>query len=58
MFDVADHLDELRCRETSWLLSQRAEALIREKRRLQVDELAIDTGARRTGWDRPDARGP
>jgi hypothetical protein len=40
VFDVIDHLDGLRCRETAWLL-QRREELVREQRRLRVEELAV-----------------
>src|SRR5882672_5356344 len=40
MFDVADRLDELRCRETCWLTARRDE-LVREQRRLRVEELAV-----------------
>jgi hypothetical protein len=40
MFDVRDHLDGLRCRETEWLLAERVR-VIREKRRLEVRELAL-----------------
>jgi hypothetical protein len=40
MFDVADHLDQLRCRETGWLHARRDE-LVREQRRLHVEELAV-----------------
>ncbi|MEX1009372.1 MAG: hypothetical protein WD271_16255 [Acidimicrobiia bacterium] len=37
---MRDHLDGLRCRETSWLLERREE-LVREQRRLRVEELAV-----------------
>ncbi len=40
MFEIAERLDELRCRETAWLRSRRA-ALVREQRRLRVEELAV-----------------
>jgi hypothetical protein len=40
VFDVIDHLHELRCRETGWLVAHRAE-LVREQRRLRVEELAV-----------------
>jgi hypothetical protein len=40
MFDLTDHLDGLRCRETHWLLAHREE-LVREQRRLRVEELAV-----------------
>ena len=40
MFDVIDHLDGLRCRRTEWLLERR-EQLVREQRRLRVEELAV-----------------
>jgi Domain of unknown function (DUF222)/HNH endonuclease len=40
VFDVIDHLDALRCRPTNWLLERRDE-LIREQRRLRVEELAV-----------------
>ena len=40
VFDVNDHLDELRCRPTSWLQARR-DALVREQRRLRVEELAV-----------------
>ena len=39
-FDYRDHVDGLRCRETCWLLSRRAE-VVREQRRLRTEELAI-----------------
>jgi hypothetical protein len=39
-FDINDHLDGLRCRETAWLRSRRDE-LVREQRRLHVEELAV-----------------
>jgi predicted DNA-binding protein (UPF0251 family) len=39
-FDIAEHLDGLRCRETDWLRAHRA-ALVREQRRLHVEELAV-----------------
>jgi hypothetical protein len=40
VFEISDRLDDLRCRETSWLRSRRAE-LVREQRRLRVEELAV-----------------
>src|SRR5713101_3686109 len=40
MFDVADHLDGLRCRPTEWLVARR-EGLVRDQRRLRVEELAV-----------------
>jgi hypothetical protein len=40
MFDMGQHLDELRCRPTKWLLARRDE-LVREQRRLRVEELAV-----------------
>src|SRR5713101_1088096 len=40
MFDVADRLDGLRCRPTEWLAARRDE-LVREQRRLRVEELAV-----------------
>jgi HNH endonuclease len=40
MFDVIDHLDGLRCRPTEWLMARRDE-LVREQRRLRVEELAV-----------------
>src|SRR5712692_11220983 len=40
MFDVADRLDGLRCRPTEWLVARR-EGLVREQRRLRVEELAV-----------------
>jgi Domain of unknown function (DUF222)/HNH endonuclease len=40
MFDVTDHLDGLRCRETTWLLAHR-DRLVGEQRRLRVEELAV-----------------
>ena len=40
MFDVRAHLDELRCRPTPWLHARREE-LVREQRRLHVEELAV-----------------
>jgi len=40
MFDVKAHLDELRCRPTEWLVARRDE-VVREQRRLHVEELAI-----------------
>jgi hypothetical protein len=40
VFEIAERLDELRCRETWWLRARRAE-LVREQRRLHVEELAV-----------------
>jgi uncharacterized protein DUF222/HNH endonuclease len=40
MFDVSDHLHELRRRPTDWLADRREE-LVREQRRLRVEELAV-----------------
>ena len=40
MFDIRDHLDQLRCRPTEWLRARRAE-LVREERRLGVERLAV-----------------
>jgi hypothetical protein len=40
VFDVIDELDSLRCRSTDWLL-QRRDELVREQRRLRVEELAV-----------------
>ncbi|MET0919875.1 MAG: HNH endonuclease [Acidimicrobiia bacterium] len=40
MFDVNDHLDELRRHTTKWLIARRDEVK-REQRRLHVEELAI-----------------
>jgi len=40
MFDMAEHLTELRCHSTEWLRSRRAE-LVREQRALHVEQLAI-----------------
>jgi hypothetical protein len=40
MFDVTERLDELRCRPTAWLRARREE-LVREQRRLRVEELAV-----------------
>ena len=40
MFDVGDRLHELRCRPTEWLVARRDE-LVREQRRLRVEELAV-----------------
>lgn len=40
MFDVFDHLDALRRRPTEWLRERRDE-LVREQRRLRVEELAV-----------------
>ena len=40
VFDVNDHLHGLRCRSTGWLLERREE-LVREQRRLRVEELAV-----------------
>ena len=40
MFDLRDHLNELRCRPTEWLRVEREE-LVREQRRLRVRELAV-----------------
>src|SRR4051794_38751360 len=40
MFDLSEHLDELRCRPTGWLQARR-DALVREQRRLRVEELAV-----------------
>ncbi len=40
MFDVGEHLDELRCWPTDRLVARRDE-LVREQRRLRVEELAV-----------------
>ena len=40
MFDLGEHLDDLRCRPTGWLRARRVE-LVREQRRLRVEELAV-----------------
>jgi hypothetical protein len=40
MFDVTERLSELRCRPTQWLVARRDE-LVREQRRLRVEELAV-----------------
>jgi hypothetical protein len=40
MFDMGERLGELRCRPTSWLVARRDE-LVREQRRLRVEELAV-----------------
>ena len=40
MFDVTEHLDQLRRRETGWLVARRVE-LVCEQRRLRVEELAV-----------------
>ncbi len=40
MFDLIDQLDDLRCRPTEWLRERRDE-LVREQRRLHVEELAV-----------------
>ncbi len=40
MFDVGDHLEELRRRSTEWLRARRDEQ-VREQRRLCVEELAV-----------------
>jgi hypothetical protein len=40
MFDVAEHLDELRRRPTEWLVARRDEA-VREQRRWRVEELTV-----------------
>ncbi len=40
MFDVGHCLDEMRCRPTDWLVARR-ELLVREQRRLRVEELAV-----------------
>ena len=40
MFDVVDHLHDLRCRPTEWLSARRDE-VVREQRRLHVEELAL-----------------
>jgi hypothetical protein len=40
MFDVGERLAELRCRPTEWLVARREE-LVREQRRLRVEELAV-----------------
>jgi hypothetical protein len=37
---MRDHLDQLRCRPTEWLSARRVE-LLREQRRLRVEELAV-----------------
>jgi len=39
-FVFRDHVDDLRCRETAWLLARRAE-LVGEQRRLRTEELAV-----------------
>jgi len=39
-YDFREHVDELRCRPTEWLRSRRIE-LVREQRRLHVEELAV-----------------
>lgn len=39
-FDYRERLAELRCRPTAWLRARRAE-LVREQRRLRVEELAV-----------------
>src|SRR5438105_13304822 len=39
-FDYRGRLDELRCRPTDWLVERR-DALVREQRRLRVEELAV-----------------
>src|SRR5207245_7067846 len=39
-FDYRGRLDELRCRTTEWLVERR-EVLVREQRRLRVEELAV-----------------
>jgi hypothetical protein len=40
VFDFRDRLDELRRRPTEWLRARRVE-LVREQRRLRVEELAV-----------------
>ena len=40
MFDVSEHLDQLRRRDTRWLIARRTE-LVREQRRLRVEELSV-----------------
>jgi hypothetical protein len=40
VFDVGDHLDGLRAHSTGWLRARRDE-LVREQRRLRVEELAV-----------------
>ena len=40
MFDVGERLSELRCQPTEWLRTRRDE-LVREQRRLRVEELAV-----------------
>jgi hypothetical protein len=40
MFDLGAQLDDLRCRPTGWLRARR-DALVREQRRLRVEELAV-----------------
>jgi hypothetical protein len=40
VFDLIDRLDDLRCRSTEWLHERRDE-LVREQRRLRVEELAV-----------------
>ena len=40
MFEIGERLDDLRCRETIWLRARRDE-VVREQRRLHVEELAI-----------------
>src|SRR5947207_4205816 len=39
-FDYRGRLDELRCRPTDWLVERR-DVLVREQRRLRVEELAV-----------------
>ena len=38
MFDIGERMHELRCRETAWLRARR-DAVVRERRRLHVEEL-------------------
>jgi hypothetical protein len=40
VFEIAERLDELRSRETGWLRTRREE-LVREQRRLHVEELLV-----------------
>jgi hypothetical protein len=55
MFDVAGHLDELRSWPTERLVAHH-EHLLREQRRLQLEDLDVMRVLGRAGPDRPDRR--
>jgi HNH endonuclease len=55
MFDVGDRLDGLRCWPTERLVARRDE-LVREQRRLRVEELAVGARPRGRPWDSREHR--